>query len=144
MKKKFKLWRRGDRYSVQFLHSPGKWYSTETTDKDHAEEWAYLNQEPGLKPAPEKVTLRLFSEAFFVGDSQGWVTRQKKRGKNLCLKTLQGYRGYLDNHLFPAFGPRTLRILAMRELDNFFISLPISNATKNKILHALRLVLQEA
>ena len=46
--------------------------------------------------------------------------------------------------MLPAFGPRTLRSLAVRELDNFFISLPISNATKNKILHALRLVLQEA
>ena len=65
------------------------------------------------------------------------------RGKNLRLKTLQSYQGYLDNHLLPAFGPRTLRSLAVRELDNFFISLPRSNATKNKILHALRLVLQE-
>ena len=92
MKKKFKLWRCGDRigrYYVQFLHSPGKWHSANTTDKDHAKEWAYLNQEPGLKPAPEKVTLRLFSEAFFVGDSQGWVNQQEKRGKNLRLKTLQ-------------------------------------------------------
>ena len=144
---KFKLWRRGDcsgRYYVQFLHSPGKWYSTETTDKDQAEEWAYLNQEPGLKPAPETVTLRLFSEAFFVGDSQGWVARQEKRGKNLRLKTLQSYQGYLGNHLLPAFGPRTLQSLAVRELDSFFISLPRSNAAKNKILHALRLVLQEA
>ena len=79
-----------------------------------------------------------------MGDSQGWVAWQHVRGKNLRLKTLQSYQGYLDNHLLPAFGPRTLRSLAVRELDNFFISLPRSNATKNKILHVLRLVLQEA
>ena len=148
MKKKLNLWRLGDRsgrYYVQFLHSPRKWHSANTTDKDQAEEWAYLNQEPERKkPASENITFRRFSETFFVGDSQGWVARQERCGKNLRLKTLQSYQGYLDNHLLPAFGPRTLQSLAVRELDNFFISLPRSNATKNKILHALRLVLQEA
>ena len=147
MKKKFKTWCRRDRggkYYVQFDHSPGKWFSTGTTEKSVAEEWAYLNQVPGLKPVPEKVSLRLFAEGFFIGDSQGWVERQEKRGKNLREKTLQSYQGYLNNHLLPVFGPRTLQSLVVRELDDFFIALPQSNATKNKILHALRLVLQEA
>ena len=87
MQRKFKTWCRRDRggkYYVQFAHSPGKWYGTGTTEKRCAEEWAYLNQEPGLKPAPEKVTLRLFSSEFFIGDSQGWVARQEKRGKNFA------------------------------------------------------------
>ena len=147
MKRKFKTWCRRDRggkYHVQFDHSPGKWFSTGTTEKSQAEEWAYLNQVPGLKPVPETVTLRLFAEGFFACDSQGWVERQEKRGKNLCEKTLQSYQGYINNHLLPVFGPRTLQSLVVRELDDFFIALPKSNATKNKILHALRLVLQEA
>ncbi len=72
MTKKFQLWRRkdrGDKYYVTFAHSPGKWQSTGCTDRQEAEEWAYLHQEPGHKPSPSKITLRQFSAGFFTEDS---------------------------------------------------------------------------
>ena len=147
MQKKFNLWRRKDRsgiYYVRFQHSPGKWYSSGTTEKCEAEEWAYLNQEPGLKPAPEKVTFRLFAEGFFTSDSQGWVLRQEHRGRSFKAKTLQDYQRYLRLHLLPPFGPRILSSLTGREIDDHLLSLSCSPATKNKAIHTLRIVLQEA
>ena len=134
MKKKFKLWRRGDRigrYYVQFLHSPGKWHSANTTDKDHAEEWAYLN----LKPEPEKVTLRLFSEAFFVGDSQGWVARQHARGRTLTQKHLTNCDACLRNHILPQLGNMMIQSLEIQKVENCLLKRRQSVTSKNKTLH---------
>ena len=145
--RKFYLKKRDDRkgiYYVRFSHTPSAWRSSGETDPAAAIEWACLHAEPCAIRDKNSITLRQFAQGFFCEDSQGWVARKLARGRQYSRKYLVCNDGYLANHILPHFGARTLQSLSVRELDNCLMAIPKSPATKNKVLNALRIVLQEA
>ncbi|MEM9424618.1 MAG: tyrosine-type recombinase/integrase [Spirochaetota bacterium] len=152
----FFLRRRKDRnniYYIRFAHTPTRWYSSQTANKDAAVAWAYDYLEAPPDGEPQKqaaaqvgaITLRKFADGFFMQDSQNWIRRQNARNKTFGAVHLTNSEGHLQNYILPRFGDRAIRSLKIREIENFILEIKgKSDNTKNKILHTFRIVLQEA
>jgi hypothetical protein len=53
-------------------------------------------------------------------------------------------RAHLNNYLFPRFGDDELCNITAVEIEDWLVSLPLANQTRNHILYSLSIVLQEA
>ncbi|MEM9424954.1 MAG: hypothetical protein AAF975_09240, partial [Spirochaetota bacterium] len=151
----FRLWKRKDKkgvFYVRFRHTPTRWYSSHTPNKEAAIAWAYdyLEAPPDTEPQKKEaqagaITLRKFANGFFESDSQHWLMRQQARNKVLGASYTINAEGHLQNYILPRFGDRAIKSLKIREIETFILEIPgKADATKNKILNTFRIVLQEA
>ncbi len=100
-----------------------------------------------LKPEiPDSPTLQEFADRFYVWGECEYIKRKlvDKRRYSRYWAGLQ--RGYLDNHIFPAFGARTLARLeeSESEIYDWLVRLPVKNQARNHIMSAFRFVFDEA
>lgn len=152
--KQYKLWCRKDRKSVfyvQFAHTPGKWISSNCTDRDDAVRWAEVHKN-GTIPSHNKIpTLNEFAKDFFVPGNELWMKRLQRKKKTFASDYFKAHQGRLDNYILPAFGNRLITSVKSMEIDNWFLDLrsvrnnsDLSDNAKNKVLMCFRIVLEEA
>lgn len=117
------------------------WRSSGLSDRDAAIAWATKNLP---SKTPERITLREFSENFFIPGKCSWLEVQEDRGKHMVASTIQRYRRHLEKHIWPALGNYLLDDITLIQVRNWISKLNRSKDTKNKILGTLRVVFDEA
>jgi integrase len=100
---------------------------------------ANKNEEQG-----NNVTLEVFAENFFTENCE-WLARKKeKHGLTLKNKTIMNYRNDLEKHILPEYGKRLLCEIDGIEVEDWLLTLPLANSSRNNIIIVLRTVLREA
>ena len=152
--KPYKLWCRKDRkgvFYVQYAHTPGKWISSNCTNRDDAVRWAESNKTGSVRIHSKIPTLNEFAKGFFVPGNELWIKRLKRKKKTYASDYFRAHQGRLDNYILPEFGSRLISSINTMEIDNWFLDLrsvrtdqELSDNAKNKVLHAFRIVMEEA
>ncbi|MDC7234544.1 MAG: tyrosine-type recombinase/integrase [Spirochaetales bacterium] len=152
--KPYKLWCRKDRkgvFYIQFAHTPGKWITTNCTDRDDAIRWAEANREAAGQIRKKIPTLKQFADGFFVPGNEFWMKRLMRKKKSFASDYFRAHQGRLDNYIIPEFGSRLISSITTVEIDNWFLDLEsvrtkneLSDNAKNKVLHVFRIILEEA
>jgi len=151
MKTPYRFWNRNGKYSVMFAHTPGKWVATGCDNRDDAIRWAEANRRDEIKVHHKIPTLNEFAKGFFVPGNELWMKRLKRKKKTYASDYFKAHQGRLDNYILEEFGCRLISSLSTIEIDNWFLDLQsirtekeLSDNAKNKVLHAFRIVLEEA
>ncbi|MGO8695954.1 MAG: tyrosine-type recombinase/integrase [Rectinemataceae bacterium] len=144
-KKDIRFWFRRDLptpcYCIQYLELPGRWIVTHEATMDRAFAWARRNRaRMNAEKGPE---LGDFAGGLFDPDSE-WVRRRRAKGHAIGAAALANHSGRLLNHIIPQWGDRELGSIHRREVDDWLLAEPFSNALRKKVLLTLSLVLQEA
>jgi len=119
-----------------------KYQSTGKTNKKEAGLYAeiFLNAK-----APKQIpTLARYTRDFYIWDHCPWIKRQHAKGRSFSRTMAQMRRAHLKTYILPAFGRKELSSLNAVEVENWLISLPLANQTKNHILRTLNIVMREA
>ena len=111
-------------------------------NRDRAYAWAL--KKLGMGEDQEISTLGEYAANFFVWERCSWIRRQHAKHRSFSRGTAKNRRAYLKNHLFPAFEDTRLDQFNPVEIEDWLISLELSNQTKNHILDTLKIILREA
>ena len=120
--------------------------STGQRNRRHADEVgrAFVEDLIGRPAAP---TFREYTVTFFVWGTCGWIRRQLEKDKRFSQGTANMRRGHLRNYIWPAFGDTLLsdtgRLNAVA-VENWLLSLPLANQSRNHVLRTMSIVLKEA
>ena len=144
MKRKYTLYKRkGSKIWYVYTWEGDKRVSRSTgkTRRWEAEEFAQ-----GLlgKGTQEHLPLKEFCRDFFVWDRCQWTKRQLAKGRRFSQFQAKNRRGHLVNHILPRWGAVPLGEINRVSVENWLVSLPLSNQTKNHILYSFRIVMREA
>ena len=147
--KPFYLYRRNRIYYCRFKLpnsrlSPAK--STGETSKGRAERWAVDYLQAGQIVHREKIKFNEYSKGFFSWD-ETWATDKRVRGLRISKRQCHNLTYLLNNHLLPRLGSMCLSHInraVIRELRNDLFNEGYSGNTINKILYALRAILETA
>lgn len=98
-------------------------------------------KEAGKAPA---VTLEDFAAGFFRWGLSLWIKRQHAKGRSFGKAQAQNRQNHLDGYILPRFGKATLSEITKPDIEDWLVTLPLSNGTKNHLMYSLRIVLREA
>lgn len=132
-------------------------HSWEPADYNDAVAWAYTNME--TVQSRSTISFREFAQHFFDPERCTWTKRKfaKNRRKGIedripfGAEYLPAHRGRLKNYLLPRWGPVPLNRISAKAIDEGLMDLdssrtgfPLSPASLDKVLTALRHILGEA
>lgn len=143
---------RADRnIQVVFKHLPGKLVSAGTRDISEAVRFAEDFLESNGMSNKKTPTLGEFAKDFFIRtDSLSIRAKQLAFGKTVGEKWYKDNQAYLDNFIIPTFGDYQINAITPLSIENWIVGIKqksgkaLSSDSKNKVLHALNLVLTEA
>jgi len=92
----------------------------------------------------DKVTLKEYTQNFFVWEECKWIKRQHAKDRSFSKSMASVRRAHLKNHILPRFGEEYMDKLQASYIEDWFIELPISNQTKNHIFYTFNIVMREA
>lgn len=115
--------------------------SSGLTNRDDALAWA---AQYNPEKAKTDITLREFTEDFFLPGKCLWLRHAKSHGRKFVDSTIQRYRRHLVNHIWPELGNMPISQITRLRIRTWFDSLDLAADTKNKILGTLRVVFDEA
>lgn len=151
MKQAYRFWNRSGKFYVQFTHTPGKWVSTGCDSRDDAIRWAEAKKDGSVQIHKKILTLNDFASGFFVPGNDLWMKRLKRKKKTYASDYFKAHQGRLNNYILTEYGRRLITSISTIEIDNWFLDLcsvrtekELSDNAKNKVLHAFRIVLEEA
>ena len=135
--------------STSILVSPkDKKHKWEPAGYDAAISWSYANLE--IRINNSDITLGEFARDFFTPESS-WVRRMKKKRRSFGAEYLPAHRGRLKNYILSRWGSVPLNMITTKAIDEWLIDLdsvrtglPLSPASLDKILTAMRKILGEA
>jgi integrase len=118
---------------------------TRKADRDVAAAWM-LDLIAGHPAASSRAdpALEAYARDFYRWPDASYVKRQLAKKRPFGKSHADILQGYLVNWIFPTFGRRALSSLTKKEIEDWLISLPLANSTKNHILYAFRALLQDA
>lgn len=151
----FKLRHREGRcIEVQYRHKPGSWYSTHTNNENQAAIYAdkHLEKTIGIRSSNRPITFGAFAKDFFsLCDPHGWRKRNERYNKHFDDTYYNSRQGYLDNYILPRWGDMLITSITDVAIENWFLDLQsvrsgkmLADDSKNKVLIAMRIILQEA
>lgn len=151
----FKLRHRAGRcIEVQYRHQPGSWQSTHTNDDRQAAIYAdrQLEKTLGIKSANQPIAFGTFAKNFFAHqDPHGWRKRNERYNKHFDDTYYNSRQGYLVNYILPRWGDQLITSITDVAIEDWFLDLHsvtsgkmLADDSKNKVLIALRIILQEA
>jgi len=147
MKRAFLLKQRGDIWYVRYA-GEDTFHSTGLTNRDRAEDFAYRQiHEHSVRQDIIRgaiFTLEDFTHDFFQWDTCRWVARQRAKKRSFTRAVADNRRAHLVNHILPKFGQIKLCDLTAVNIEDWLVSLPLANQTRNHILYSLSIVLREA
>ena len=143
MKRPFLLKKRGKYWYVRYANEKD-FHSTGFTNRKDAVSFASLHEDSVVAQLKGNPLLQDYARDFFDWDSCRWVARQRARKRPFTKAVADNRRGQLKNHIFPEFGRRKPADLTAVEIEDWLVSLPLSNQTRNHILYTFSIVLREA
>ena len=99
----------------------------------------HLGESSGQSPRLED-----YARDFFKWGVCSWIKRQHAKGRPFGQYQAKTRRAHLDKYIIPQFGKKRLADLTRPQIENWLISLELSNQTKNHLLYSFRIVLREA
>ncbi|MFA6934677.1 MAG: site-specific integrase [Sphaerochaetaceae bacterium] len=139
------------KYQVCFRHMPGKWMSTGTDDITQAVFWAESKLKEDGIISNKDVTLKAFAEKIFTPEDPCRIRdRDKRYGREYQDDYYYKKQKLVDNYIIPRFGRNLIKTITDVAIEDWFLDLKLlkgkdmSDDTKNKVLIAFRLVMQEA
>lgn len=141
MKRPYLLIKRG---KVWYYKLPGErtYHSTGKTAQGHAENFAHEKSIEGARAKNPR--LIEYARDFYVWGRCPWIRRQIAKGKSVTERQAQAKRAYLVKWAFPRFGTMRMEELDPVMVEDWLITLPLANGTRNSILYALKTVYKEA
>lgn len=146
--------RKGRCIEVQYRHKPGLWYSTHTNNENQAAIFAdkHLEQAIGIRSSSRAVTFGEFAKDFFsIRDPHGWRLRNERYNKHFDTAYYNARQGYLNNYILPHWEDMLITAITDVAIEDWFLNLHsvqsgkmLADNSKNKILMAFRIILQEA
>jgi len=112
--------------------------------------WAYANL---YQDKPKSITLEEYAHGFFDPETCKWTRRNitGRRQRQFNSLYLSTKRGYLKNYIIPRFRSVPLHMITadmiddwLEELDSVQYGTPLSGSSLDKVLHTLRIILQQA
>lgn len=147
MSRPFSLKKRGKVWYIRFS-GEANYHTTGFSDRDRAEGYALRAfHGRGVHDVVEHtdgLLLREYASDFFIWDSCVWVARQLAKKRPLSKAVASNRRAQLINYLFPRFGDTELCNITAVEIEDWLVSLPLANQTRNHILYTLSIVLRDA
>jgi len=154
--------KRGRIYYVIYDHDPAhpkatgvlvdpadKNRSFEAAGYDDAVAYAYANLE--VTRSGSQITLREFAQHFFDPERCTWTRRMLRKEKRFHASYLEANRGRLKHYILPRFGAVPLNLISAKAIDEWLMDLdsvmkgiPLSPASLDKLLVAIRKILGEA
>lgn len=147
--KLFYLYKRKSIYYCRFKLPDGRLTpakSTGATSKFKAERWAYDYLSAGQIVIKQNITLAEYAEGFFTWDG-AWATDKRVRGLRISRRQCHNLTYLLKSHLLPRLGTMKLTLIdraIIRDLRNNLYNSGYSGNTINKILSALKAILETA
>jgi integrase len=153
-KKPYSLWKRRLEsgktvYYVRFRLDDGSWSTAKSSGektKTAAEAWAIKYLSSGQIILKENVLFKDFADNFF--DYQGaFVQSQLNRGRSFGRRHAENQNSIIKNYLVKEFGDVKLSKIDSTHIEEYTQELVVmgkSPSTINKILLALRVILQDA
>ncbi len=130
---------------------PGKWISTGTDDVTQAVFWAEAKLKSDGFITAKDITLKAFAGRIFTPEDPYRIRERDLRyGKRYDDYYYDQKQGFLKNYILPRFGSQLIKTINEIAIESWFLDLRLLNGskmaddTRNKILIAFRLVLQEA
>ena len=142
-KQAYLLKKRGSMWYVRFADER-TFHSTNSRSRYDAERYAHKASERRKRSRSPDVTLNEFACDFFKWDICKWVKRQHEKDHSFSEPVAQNRRGHLGNHILPQFGSMQLSEISAYDVEDWLISLPLANQTRNHILYSFRIVMEEA
>ena len=147
--KPYSLYKRNRIYYVQFKLPDGRYCtarSTGETSKSKAERVAFDYLSAGQVVVKQNLTLAEFSKDFFSWDSP-WAAEKRIRGLRIGKRQCHNLNYLLRAHIVPKMGSvKLVNIdrMMIRELRNDLFVKKYSGNTINKVLSALKAILEAA
>ena len=143
---------KGRAISVEFDFMPGRRISTGCYDMASAVLWAEDWLRDNGKAKDEKMTFRELADGFYSRtDSDSFREREKAFGRNREDEWFRKRQSMLNRYIMPEFGPMLVTAISQPMVENWVLGLksrdsrkPLANDTRNKILIALRFILDDA
>jgi len=143
VKRPFLLKKRGKYWHVRFA-GERDFHSTGFTNRKDAESFARIRARSNVSVVGLAPTLQSFAKSFFLWDRCKWVARQRAKNRPFSKAVAENRRGQLVNHILPRFGYQRLNDITAVEIEDWLVSLPLANQTRNHILYSLSIILREA
>lgn len=143
------LWERSGKWyyrspDEKTFHSTGVLVKPRRKDRGREQALTWALKKLGKGEAHRIPTLGEYAKDFFVWNRCDWIRRQHAKGRPFSQGVAKNRRAYLENHLFPAFRNIRLDRFNPIKVENWLLSLELSNQTKNHILDTINIVLREA
>jgi len=143
VKRPFLLKKSGKYWHVRFA-GERDFHSTGFTNRKDAESFARIRARSNVSVVGLAPTLQSFAKSFFLWDRCKWVARQRAKNRPFSKAVAENRRGQLVNHILPRFGYQRLNDITAVEIEDWLVSLPLANQTRNHILYSLSIILREA
>ncbi len=147
--KPYSLYKRNHVYYCRFKLPNNRWStakSTGDTTKSRAERWAFDYLNAGRIVKKENITLEKYSNDFFSWEGS-WATDKRVRGLRISRRQCHNLTYLLNNHIHTYLGGMKLTSIdraVIREYRNHLFNSGYSGNTINKVLSALRAILETA
>ena len=141
MKSPYLLIKRGRVWYFR-LSSERTFHSTGLRDRGKATVLAMQKVLEGEQAAI--ITLADFAKDFFRWGACTWIAKQHAKGRPFSQAVARSTRALLDNHILPQLGSLPLAAISRAAIENWLVSLPLSNSSRNHILYTLRTIFREA
>jgi len=141
MKSPFLLSKRGRVWYFR-LAAEKTYHSTGFRDRGKATVLAMQKVAEGESAAI--VTLSDFAGGMFQWGSCTWIAKQHAKGRPFSQAVARSTRALLDNHILPQLGALPLAAISRAAVENWLVSLPLANSSRNHILYTLRTIFREA
>ena len=142
MKRKYLLKKRGKFWYYKLSYEEA-FHSTGHTTRALAES-IVLEIIQGNDQGREMITLNDYSKDFYKWGNCSWIERQHAKGRSFSKTMSKLRRSQLENYILPKFGKKLLKDINPVEVENWLISLTLSNQTKNHILYSFNIIMKEA
>lgn len=125
----------GDRKSPCFLKRDAELLLDKLKQQDLEEE---IKKQESLLLTIKEIAADMFIEG------KKHFTLLKERGEEITETTRKGARCNLEKHIFPRFGDYRPKDIDPAEVEDWLLSLPISNSTRNSIIKTFNDILKES
>lgn len=144
-----RILKKGVFWYAQFRLPNGRWSTPKNTgqaDRRKAEAWCIAHLSGGQLVERAGVSFQEYAENFFAWSGR-WALRKRALGRSLSERHARERGDIVRNHLVPYFGVTKIAAINEPTIDDLRIHLygkGLAAGTRNKILIALRTILQAA
>jgi len=89
------------------------------------------------------MTLADFATGFY-DEGSAWIKRQRGKKRSISQEVARSRAGHLENYILPQWGKKALRDIDAVSIEDWLMSLDLSNQSRNHIWYSLRVILKEA